>query len=122
MAKSRKRCSAGAVEQKRAARVNGSKRRPRVEAGRTAGRTGDGAARVLDMSEGGHEGMHPVRRSPQHTDEAPALNVNAEATEIEAVPAECPAVFLEQPLERWSPRDLTLGVSRLVRWTRLATS
>jgi hypothetical protein len=66
--------------------------------------------------------MHPVRRSPQHTDEAPALEVHPEAIEIETVPAECPAVFMERPLERWSPRDLITGAFRLVRWTRLATS
>jgi hypothetical protein len=39
-----------------------------------------------------------------------------------SVPAECPGLFIEQPLERWSPRDLIVGVLRLVRWTRLATS
>lgn len=68
--------------------------------------------------------MHPVRRSQQHTEqEASALDINAESLEIETVPAECPGVFIEQPLERWSPRDLMAGVFRLVRWTtRLATS
>jgi hypothetical protein len=75
------------------------------------------------MSEGGHEGMRPVRRSSQHTDDAAtALEVAGEAIEIEAVPAECPGVFIERPLERWSSRDLITGVYRLVRWTRLATS
>jgi hypothetical protein len=92
-----------------------------MEAGKTAGRTGGDAMRVRDMSEGGHEGMHPVRRSP-HTDEGLALDVDVEASEIEAVPAECPAAFIEHPLERWSPRDLIVGVFRFVRWTRLATS
>jgi hypothetical protein len=38
------------------------------------------------------------------------------------VPAECPGLFVEQPFERWSPRDLIVGVLRLVRWDRLATS
>jgi hypothetical protein len=31
-------------------------------------------------------------------------------------------MFMEQPLERWSPRDLIASVRRLVRRTRLATS
>jgi hypothetical protein len=92
-------------------------------AGETAGRAGGGAARVLDMSKGGHEGMHPVRRSQQQTEQdAPALDSAAEFMKIDTVPAECPGVFIEQPLERWSPRDLMAGVFRLVRWTRLATS
>jgi hypothetical protein len=113
------------VEQKRALHVNGSNvgLETQSEAGETAGRVGGGAARVLDMSEGGHEGMHPVRRSPQHNDDnAPALEIAVEAIEIEAVPVECPGIFIEQPLERWSSRDLITGVFRLVRWTRLATS
>jgi hypothetical protein len=38
------------------------------------------------------------------------------------VPTECPGVVMEQPFERWSSRDLVIGVLRLVRWTRLATS
>jgi hypothetical protein len=125
LVKSRERCSTCAVEQKRAVRVNGSNAglKTQSEAGGTAGRTGGGAARVLGMSEGGHEGMHPVRRAPQHTDDnAIALEVAVAAIEIEAVPAECPGVFIEQPLERWSSRDLITGVFRLVRWTRLATS
>jgi hypothetical protein len=66
--------------------------------------------------------MHPVRRLQQQTDKAPALDVDTEASAIEAVPAECPAAFIERPLERWSSRDLIIGVFRLVRWTRLATS
>ena len=40
----------------------------------------------------------------------------------EPVPEECPGVILEQPLERWSPRDLVTGLFRLVRSSRLATS
>jgi hypothetical protein len=77
----------------------------------------------MDMSTGGYEGMHRVRRSLQHVDQnRPSLDVVAETIEIEAVPAECPGVFISQPLERWSPRDLITGVFRLVRWTRLATS
>jgi hypothetical protein len=75
------------------------------------------------MSKGGYEGMHRVRRTQHHAEQTPpALEVVAETLELEAVPAECPAVFIDQPLERWSPRDLITGVFRLVRWTRLATS
>lgn len=69
--------------------------------------------------------MRPVRRSPQRTDQdALSLEIDADSIEVslESVPAECPGVFIEQPLERWSPRDLIMGVFRLVRWTRLATS
>lgn len=67
--------------------------------------------------------MHLVRRSQQHEEQdAPSLDIDVEAMEIETVPVECPGVFIERPLERWSPRDLMTGVSRLVRWTRLATS
>ena len=67
--------------------------------------------------------MRPVRRSPQHAEQdALSLRVDAEIIEVATVPAECPGVFIEQPLERWSPRDLITGVFRLVRWARLATS
>jgi hypothetical protein len=82
-------------------------------------------ARVLDTSEGGHGGMRSVRSSLQRTDQD-VVPLEADATPselpLELVPAECPGVFIEQPLERWSPRDLIVGVFRLVRWTRLATS
>ena len=77
------------------------------------------------MSEGGNEGMVPVCQSPQCADDKAApVEAGAGPTErsLQSVPAECPGVFIEQPLERWSPRDLIVGVSRLVRWTRLATS
>lgn len=69
--------------------------------------------------------MRPVRRSPQRTDpNVLSLEVDAESIETwdDAVPPECPGVFVEQPLERWSSRDLIVGVFRLVRWARLATS
>lgn len=69
--------------------------------------------------------MSPVCRSSQRTDQdALVFEVDAELVEfsVEAVPAECPGLFIEQRLERWSPRDLIVGVFRLVRWTRLATS
>jgi hypothetical protein len=67
--------------------------------------------------------MHRVRRKLEHVGQnPPALKVVAETVEFEALPAECPGIFIEQPLERWSPRDLITGVFRLVRWTRLATS
>ena len=70
--------------------------------------------------------MRPVCWSSQSADDgtAPLAEVGAQSREslVESVPAECPGVFIEQPLERWSPRDLIVGVLRLVRWTRLATS
>jgi hypothetical protein len=55
---------------------------------------------------------------------APLAEVGAQSSDslVESVPAECPGVFMEQPLERWSPRDVIVGVLRLFRRTRLATS
>jgi hypothetical protein len=38
----------------------------------------------------------------------------------EPTPEEDPGVFAPQPLERWSPRDLLVGLARLVRWTGTA--
>jgi hypothetical protein len=38
----------------------------------------------------------------------------------ELTPTESPGVFVEHPLERWSPRDLVAGLTRLVRWTGAA--
>jgi hypothetical protein len=35
----------------------------------------------------------------------------------EPTPAEEPGAFVEQPFERWSPRDLFVGLARLVRST-----
>jgi hypothetical protein len=70
--------------------------------------------------------MRPVGWSSHPTDDGtltlaqsgvPAIEIAAEL-----VPAECPGVVLEQPFERWSPRDLVTGLVRLVRWSRLATS
>ena len=70
--------------------------------------------------------MHPVCWSAQPADKStlPLAEPDVQPIAIltEAVPAECPGVFVEQPLDRWSPRDLIVGVFRLVRWTRLATS
>jgi hypothetical protein len=70
--------------------------------------------------------MRPVSWSSQPADDGtlPLVEFGARSPEIpvEPVPAECPGVFLEQALERWSPRDLIMGVFRLARWTRLATS
>ena len=70
--------------------------------------------------------MRPVSWSSQSADDgtAPLDAVGAQSSQspVESVPAECPGVFMEQPLERWSPRDLILGMLRLVRRTRLATS
>ena len=97
--------------------------RANTGAGRTAGHPGGRVARVMDMSKGGYEGMQRVRRSLEHADpNRPSVEIVAEIVELEAVPAEAPGVFIEQPLERWSPRDLITGVFRLVRWTWLATS
>jgi hypothetical protein len=70
--------------------------------------------------------MRPVCWSSQLADDAVLARAGHAARSIETppepVPEECPGVVLEQPLERWSPRDLLMGVFRLVRWTRLATS
>jgi hypothetical protein len=70
--------------------------------------------------------MRPVCWSSQSADDGtmPLAKLDAQSVEspAEPVPAESPGVFLAQPLERWSPRDLITGVSRLVRRTRLAPS
>ena len=68
--------------------------------------------------------MRPAGWSSHPADDGTLTLVQSGANEIaaEPVPAECPGVFLEQPLERWSPRDLVAGLFRLVRWSRLATS
>ena len=70
--------------------------------------------------------MRPVCGSSQSADDGtmPFAGFEAQPSELraESVPAECPGMFMEQPLERWSPRDLIASVRRLVRRTRLATS
>jgi hypothetical protein len=66
---------------------------------------------VCGSSQSGDDGAMPFAQFEARSSEVPA----------ESVPAECPGVFMEQPLERWSPRDLIVGVLRLVRRTRLAT-
>ena len=69
--------------------------------------------------------MRPVCWSSQSADDGTApLDVGAQSSEslVESVPAECPGMVMEQPLERWSPRELIFGVLRLLRRTRLATS
>jgi hypothetical protein len=70
--------------------------------------------------------MRPVSWSSQPADDGtlPLGEFGAQSSEIPAdpVPAECPGVFREQALERWSPRDLIMGVFRWVRSARLATS
>jgi hypothetical protein len=70
--------------------------------------------------------MRPVCGLSQSGDGGtmPFAEVEAQLSAIpaESVPAECPGLFIEQPLERWSPRDLFVGILRLVRWTRFATS
>jgi hypothetical protein len=38
----------------------------------------------------------------------------------ELMPTESPGIFVEQPLDRWSPRDLATGLTRLVRWSGAA--
>ncbi len=38
----------------------------------------------------------------------------------EYIPTESPGIFVEQPLDRWSPHDLVVGLTRLVRWTGAA--
>ena len=63
--------------------------------------------------------MRPVCWSSQSADDgtAPLAAVGAQSSDIlvESVPAECPGVFIEQPLERWSPRDLIPGVLRRLK-------
>ena len=70
--------------------------------------------------------MRPVSWSSQSADDgtAPLAAVGGQSSDslVESVPVECPGVFMEQPLERWSPRELIWGALRLVRRTRLATS
>jgi hypothetical protein len=70
--------------------------------------------------------MRPVGWSSHPADDGTLSlaqsGVEAIDSAVEPVPPECPGVILEQPLERWSSRDLLWGLFRLVRWTRLATS
>ena len=70
--------------------------------------------------------MRPVCGSSQSADDgtmsSAEFEAHSSAIPTGSVPAESPGVFMEQPLERWSPRDLIVGVLRLVRRTRLATS
>jgi hypothetical protein len=70
--------------------------------------------------------MRPAGWSSHPADDGTPTLVHSDVQAIEIaaerVPAECPGVVLEQPLERWSPRDLVTGLFRLVRWSRLATS
>ena len=57
-----------------------------------------------------------VRREFEET----ALSAPPEWVPPEWAPPESPGVFVEQPLERWSPRDLVVGIARLVRSTGAA--
>ena len=70
--------------------------------------------------------MRPVGWSSHPADDGTLTlaqsGVESVESATEPVPPECPGVILEQPLERWSSRDLLVGLFRLVRWTRLATS
>jgi hypothetical protein len=81
---------------------------------------------ATDFTHWRNEGMRPVCGLSQSGDGGTMPFAEFEAQSIgipaESVPAECPGLFIEQPLERWSPRDLIVGMLRLVRWTRLATS
>ena len=68
--------------------------------------------------------MRPVRWSQSPADDTV---VEPKEPEEQAVPAppewaptESPGVFVAQPLERWSPRDVVVGAARLVRWTGAA--
>jgi hypothetical protein len=69
--------------------------------------------------------MRPVGWSSHPADDGTLALGHSGVQAIEfatPVPEECPGVILEQPLERWSSRDLVAGLFRLVRWSRLATS
>jgi hypothetical protein len=70
--------------------------------------------------------MRPVCGSSQSADDGTmpfaGFDTQSSAIPTGSVPEESPGVFMEQPLERWSPRDLVTGLFRLVRRTRLATS
>ena len=71
--------------------------------------------------------MRPVCGSSQSADDgtkpfADQFGNQPSEFPAEATPAECPGVFLEQPLERWSLGGLIVSMLRLVRRTRLATS
>jgi hypothetical protein len=70
--------------------------------------------------------MRPVGWSSHPADDGTLTLAHSGFEEVESavepVPPECPGVILEQPLERWSSRDLLLGLFRWVRWARLATS
>jgi len=68
--------------------------------------------------------MRPVCWSQQPADDTVVV---AREPKDEALPAppewaptESPGVFVAQPLERWSPRDLVVGVARMVRSTGAA--
>ena len=67
---------------------------------------------VCGSSQSGDDGAMPFAESERQSSGMPPM----------AVPAECPGLFIEQPLERWSPRDLIVGMLRRTRRTRLATS
>ena len=67
--------------------------------------------------------MRPVCWSQSPADEADVLR-DTEHEPVRGAPAatpeEEPGVFVEQPYERWSPRDLFTGLARLVRSTGAA--
>jgi hypothetical protein len=68
--------------------------------------------------------MRPVSWSQPPGDETVVARRESEEQALPAppewAPTESPGVFVEQPLERWSPRDLVVGIARLVRSTGAA--
>jgi proteasome lid subunit RPN8/RPN11 len=100
-------------------------RRPRQERF-PADEPSDGLATQRTVQYRRNEGMRPAGWSSHPADDGTLTLVRSDVQALEmateSVPAECPGVVLEQPLERWSPRDLVAGLFRLVRWSRLATS
>ena len=67
--------------------------------------------------------MRPVSWSQPPGDETVVARRESEEqapAPPEWAPTESPGVFVEQPLERWSPRDLVVGIARLVRSTGAA--
>jgi hypothetical protein len=63
--------------------------------------------------------MRPACWSSETADDGtvPAEEFEAQfsGVSVTSVPTECPGVFMEQPFERWSPRDLIVGLLRLIR-------
>ena len=68
--------------------------------------------------------MRPVCWSQQPADDTVVVARESKEAALPAppewAPTESPGVFVAQPLERWSPRDLMVGVARMVRSTGAA--